>query len=351
VKNEDTQDPAFDSLLRRSMRGRGDTAPLVDCLDADTLAAWADGTLDGSTLARVETHVADCSRCQAMAAVMVRTAPIVEAPLPWWRRSMRSAWLVPVTAGAAAVALWAIVPNRTDTPPAQSTVSVPAEPTAPEAKAKEAPALADRFEARPVAPKEKAATNATRQSADQKVDTLAGAAAPSSAAPPPPSAPPPAAAAAAAAAGARSDTAESARERNAAGTLMKQEFQASREVASPDRAVRWRLGASGSIERTEDGGATWTRLASGVTADLVAGAAPSTTICWVVGRGGTVLRSIDGRTWVSVNVPEPVDLVSAAATSAAAAVVSTADGRRFRTIDGGQNWIREPLQDFPAATF
>jgi hypothetical protein len=54
---------------------------------------------------------------------------------------------------------------------------------------------------------------------------------------------------------------------------------------------------------------------------------------------------------VSVNVPEPVDLVSATATSAAAAVVGTADGRRFRTIDGGQNWIREPLQDFPAATF
>ncbi len=81
-------------------------------------------------------------------------------------------------------------------------------------------------------------------------------------------------------------------------------------------------------------------LTTGATVELTAGASPSPSVCWVVGRNGTVLRSTDGRTWTGVNIPEAADLVSVDATDASIAIVTTADGRRFRTSDGGRTWIK-----------
>jgi photosystem II stability/assembly factor-like uncharacterized protein len=77
-----------------------------------------------------------------------------------------------------------------------------------------------------------------------------------------------------------------------------------------------------------------------VTVQLTAGASSSSQTCWLVGASGTVLRTTDGRTWVSVNLPEPVDLIAVEAVDAAIAVVTAADGRRFRTSNGGQSWTR-----------
>lgn len=113
-----------------------------------------------------------------------------------------------------------------------------------------------------------------------------------------------------------------------------------REVTSPNPAIRWRLGAAGAIDRTEDGGATWTSLASGVASELIAGASPASSVCWVVGRNGTVLRTTDGRTWERIRIPDSADLVSVEAADALNAVVATADGRRLQTSDGGQTWIK-----------
>jgi photosystem II stability/assembly factor-like uncharacterized protein len=58
----------------------------------------------------------------------------------------------------------------------------------------------------------------------------------------------------------------------------------------------------------------------------------------MVGRGGTVLLSIDGSSWRQLAFPEAVDLTSVAATSAGAATVTTSDGRVFGTTDGGATW-------------
>ena len=88
----------------------------------------------------------------------------------------------------------------------------------------------------------------------------------------------------------------------------------------------------------------WSASSSGVTEDLTAGVAPSPTVCWIVGRRGTVLLSTDGLQWRRLAFPESADLVTVQATDALTATVTTADNRRFRTADGGQTWT--PLQEF-----
>lgn len=112
------------------------------------------------------------------------------------------------------------------------------------------------------------------------------------------------------------------------------------EIASPDAAIRWRVGAGGFVQLSRDRGATWEALGSGVTTDLVAGASPSATVCWVVGRAGTVLLTTDGRNWQRLTFPEPIDLTAVGATDARTATVTTADGRRFTTANGGLTWTR-----------
>jgi photosystem II stability/assembly factor-like uncharacterized protein len=75
-----------------------------------------------------------------------------------------------------------------------------------------------------------------------------------------------------------------------------------------------------------------------VNAVITNGFAPSDAVCWLVGKGGVVLRSADGRTWRQVPFPHAVDLISVAAADATTATVVTVDGRTFRTTDGGRNW-------------
>src|SRR5262249_61903979 len=77
------QKPDRDAMIDRLLDGRAtrSSGNSTDaCLDADTLAAWADGALDAGALAAGETHPADCARGQAMLAAMARTAPPAPAP-------------------------------------------------------------------------------------------------------------------------------------------------------------------------------------------------------------------------------------------------------------------------------
>lgn len=110
-------------------------------------------------------------------------------------------------------------------------------------------------------------------------------------------------------------------------------------VREPGGTVLWRLGAGGLVSRSGDGGASWQSQASGVTADLLAGSAPSPTVCWVVGAFGTVLLTTDGQQWQRRPFPEPVDLAAVTARDARSATVITRDGRRFETLDAGATWF------------
>ena len=109
-------------------------------------------------------------------------------------------------------------------------------------------------------------------------------------------------------------------------------------VQTADGSTRWRTVTPGSVQRSIDAGTTWETQSTGVAAIVSSGAAPSKSVCWLVGKGGVVLVSPDGRSWRQVPFPETVDLVSVAATDATSAAVTTVNGRTFTTVDGGQTW-------------
>jgi hypothetical protein len=316
-----------------------DPEPSPQCLDAETMAAWVDRALSPADTAAADAHVADCARCQSVLAVLVKTLPAVAPLAPWWRRRWVMGSLVPLGASAVALAVWIATPRPPASPVATtipSTTSPAAPAVAAESPRAQAPALSDRLTQAPAAsPPARTSIAPTPASADARNESAGAAAdqfrrADAPTAPPPPAAPAPAEA--------RQSTSARALE----STLDK--VAAGVDVVSPDPSIRWRLGAGGSIQRSADGGATWIAQASGVAQDLTAGTSPQRDVCWVVGRAGTVLLFTDGSPWRRLEFPEAVDLASIDARDAVIATVTTADGRRFQTADGGRTWGR--LQDF-----
>jgi hypothetical protein len=121
---------------------------------------------------------------------------------------------------------------------------------------------------------------------------------------------------------------------------------------SPNRRALWRLGSGGRIEHSTDEGQTWQPQASGVTADLLAGAAASEKIAWVVGRAGIIVRTEDGEHWRQVTPPPATQSVAASpglapdwigveARDTLHATIISRDLRRFVTEDGGRTWVQE----------
>jgi photosystem II stability/assembly factor-like uncharacterized protein len=58
----------------------------------------------------------------------------------------------------------------------------------------------------------------------------------------------------------------------------------------------------------------------------------------VVGAAGTVLLTTDGERWERRPFALAVDLAAVEALSVRAATITTRDGQRFETLDGGQTW-------------
>ena len=122
-----------------------------------------------------------------------------------------------------------------------------------------------------------------------------------------------------------------------------------RVFAGPGKKAIWRTGPAGSIEHSTDGGAAWIPQDSGVTADLLAGSAPSGNICWVVGRSGTILRTTDGGAhWTKLTSPVNEDLAGVRAKDALHAWVWVVMANQkpsvtnYTTSDGGVTWTRIP---------
>ncbi len=115
--------------------------------------------------------------------------------------------------------------------------------------------------------------------------------------------------------------------------------------------MQWRV-AAGSLDRSSDGGRTWQRQATGIEGAIAAMAAPAPSVCWVVGRGGAVARTVDGVSWHRIPFPDPTrELVNVQATDDRTAIVTASDGARFQTSDAGNTWTLLPPQEFPPAPF
>jgi hypothetical protein len=355
------------------------------CLDAETLAAWVDGGLSAPELERAQTHVAGCVRCQTMIGTLARitaAAPVAktEAAPRHWR-----AWLVPLTAAAAAVTIWVAIPGskldtRVPIPPAspvyapEPKAELPVPPPAPRQKAQApAPAVQSPQPPAPERAKEERADAAVPpptaldkiapQAETVTVTGVAPSAAPSEAPPPMPPAAPvaptlrgPGGAAGGVVAGAagRGGGGAGARAQAgaASGTLSesirladRSAFSSPAVIVSPDPMIRWRI-AGNDVERSVNGGFTWETTRTGVSTPLTAGAAPSPTVVWVVGESGVVLVSTDGRTWRRVPFTPMTNLSSIRARDARSVQVTAADGRIFSTTDAGATWIPGPLQGF-----
>ena len=355
------RDETVERLLRQSL-GTPQRGGVTDaCLDAETLAAWTAGGLAGSALEAVQLHVADCARCQSIAGTLARissTVPQAE-PVPPSRRWL--AWFIPLAAAATAVALWFAVPGNPGAPqtvasrapvseaPASDPFAfrdrpstVPPEPAQAPPAGRQAPESSATGQAPQAAEvrRERARSNSLDQPAaegsvakeeaagrdlakDKKVDAFQ----------------PPAAPAAAAAAAAQAAPANQRERADSARPALRAAAVAAPEIVSPDPAVRWRILGT-AVQHSSNGGSTWETVPVGVTAELTAGVAPSTTVCWLVGRNGVVLLTTDGQTWGRLTFPEITDLSDVRTVDAGGhvATVSTADGRTFVTTDAGVTW-------------
>ncbi len=108
---------------------------------------------------------------------------------------------------------------------------------------------------------------------------------------------------------------------------------------APGRKVVWSVGPGGLVLRSPDGGVSWMREESGVNVDLLSGSAPSETVCWVVGRMGTILLTTDGEHWTKTASPGTQDWIGVQAMDALHAIVWDLNrAHKFSTSDGGQTW-------------
>src|ERR1700730_16303838 len=129
-----------------------------------------------------------------------------------------------------------------------------------------------------------------------------------------------------------------------APSLEKRVFENAKIILAPKGRVRWRLLSGGGIERSSDAGLTWLPQNSGVNIDPIAGSAPSNTVCWIIGRGGTILKTTDGGShWsrvASLNVGETSGIEGLDAMHAIVYDGTAVIPVRFATNDGGVTWFR-----------
>src|SRR6266851_8869896 len=112
VNTERDRDRSVERVLGQALRAGASAEESGACLDAETLAAWADGGLTASDLATVETHLSECSRCQSLVATLERTRPASPEREPWWPPNFGFGWLVPLTAAGTAILLWVALPGN-----------------------------------------------------------------------------------------------------------------------------------------------------------------------------------------------------------------------------------------------
>ena len=292
------RDESIDKLLRSAFQTDRTAHETSDaCVGAEMIAAWTAGTLSAPEAGAVETHLASCTSCQQVLALLARTEPpAVASGFSWTKWHLR--WVVPVAATATAVAIWVAVPDDPRTAQIEDALatSAPQRAATEQPLTRPEPASPAELEKREAAPPPPAAS-AIEARADTQARSAAAAASaresdaigPAAPAVPEAAAPPQQTRTLADA------PADLSRQRREA-------FAGPLEAASPDPLVRWRITPPRTLERTTNG----------------------------------------GQTWETVALPQAIDLTTVRAPSALTAIVTAVDGRQFRTDDQGRTW--NPVQ-------
>lgn len=321
------RDRSVENVLRHVLSDGASSQKQSTCPDAETIAAWQEGTLGTAAASAMERHVADCPRCRALMAAFIQTAPATTVVESMWRR-WHLGWAVPLATAATAAALWIAVPRNTSLPDqfAESrTVSVDAvAPAAPAATPPPAaPSALTQTQSlqteRALVRREKIEPASAGEAAAKRVEDQRAALA------------------------ALAARLEAEKRRDANNAAPRVATAALREVALPDivapgSTARWRIVGGQRIERASGSTAEWVPTTIDASDLLTAGAAPSATVCWIVGRRGAVYVTTDGLRFMRVPFPEMSDLVAVTATDERTATVSSADGRSWTTTDQGRMW-------------
>jgi hypothetical protein len=381
-------DRNFERALRSAAR-RGRTAGV--CPDAATLAAYVDRSLSAQEHTTIEAHVADCRAClEHLALVAALDAPEEsQVPTPAFDLGAlvrKWGWLVPAMTAGLVVAVWLRSSDRRPAnaslpAPSRAADQAPAEPRpdtptvdqyaslkgASELQAKRdvpaasggkktglparpatpASAMADAAKpASPSLPAEAESDNAKqmadRAGANEKNKERAQTPGFAAAAPPP-------------AATASPATAVDTREEASAKVAPEPTLLGGAASGRMRKAVRQESAATagtvlvrttfGRIDRSTDGGQSWTNEHGDLTDRIRVTLCPTATACWLGAESGAVfVRTPDGQ-WVRRVVPPPAAAVQRiVALDNQHATIELSDGRRFVTTNGGITWTAPPTE-------
>jgi hypothetical protein len=333
-----------DKWLERMLRHQTSSDPVAGaCFDVETLAAWADGRLKSAELAAAELHASGCSRCQSLVAAMARSAPMPPTVRRAWTPGRVVRWVAPIAAAATAVAIWVAVPDRPISElqriaPQEEIARGPAAPPAALPPATDAKS----FAAEPQSAKElRSMERADRTTANRERGTgrrETGIRAPGTREP---------------------GTPEPGTRSPEPGTVLRDADRsmaaenAAAAAAAPADARAASATAKGVEPKPE---ALSERVTVGQPRGLDTAIAPiesespsNPRIRWRVTSGTLVERSTDGgESWTKTSSP-PAPIKGIEVQDAARATVTTTDGRRFSTSDAGATWTA--VQEKSAAPF
>ena len=105
---------------------------------------------------------------------------------------------------------------------------------------------------------------------------------------------------------------------------------------------RWLVGDGGTIMKSVDNGSTWTAMPSGTSAGLRAMYTPSSSNYWVAGSGGTVRVSTDnGATWPNESPGTGASFEAIGGRGSGVAYAVGEGGAIWRSTDSGANWASQ----------
>ena len=288
------------------------------CLDAEIVAAWTEGALSAKELAAAEAHASSCSRCLAILAAVERTVPEVPARVP--SHSLPFRWLVPLAAAASAVAIWIAIPEQRVIPVQEEAVSISEPQTARERAPSAEPAVP------PAAPSQTTDTFQDRTAGKQDADAQKKTAD-------------------------RADNVESPPAANRRSLDASADMAKAAPLGVPERqAVPAPPELQESVELRRETAATQMSARAFKAPTIVEAASPKDPrVRWRVVAGADVERSVDGgSTWTKTSSPSSA-IVGVSVVDALHATVTTTDAGAFSTSDGGATWA--PVQGNPAAPF